>query len=59
MAHRLEKDKLSNLRIRALSALVLGPLVLGIVWLGGWPFRVLILACALLAVREWVRMIAP
>ena len=59
MAHRLEKDKLSNLRIRALSALVLGPLVLGIVWLGGWPFRALILAGALLAVREWVRMIAP
>ena len=59
MAHRLEKDRLRNLRDRALSALVLGPLVLGIVWLGGWAFKALIIAAALLAAREWVRMIAP
>lgn len=59
MAHRLEKDRLSNLRDRALSALVLGPLVLGVVWLGGWAYKALIIAAALLAAREWVRMIAP
>ena len=59
MAHRLEKDRLSNLRDRALSALVLGPLVLGVVWLGGWAFKAMIIVAALLAAREWVRMIAP
>ena len=59
MAHRLEKDKLRNLRDRALSALVLGPLVLGIVWLGGWPYKAMIVLAALLAAREWVRMVAP
>ena len=59
MAHRLEKDKLRNLRERALSALVLGPLVLGVVWLDGWTFKAMIVAAALLAVREWVRMIVP
>ncbi len=59
MAHRLEKDKPSNLRERALSALVLGPLVLGVVYLGWWPFKLMLLCAAMLAVREWVRMIAP
>ncbi|MEI6558058.1 MAG: phosphatidate cytidylyltransferase [Rhodospirillaceae bacterium] len=59
MAHLLEKDRLINLRMRALSALVLGPLVLGVVYLGGWSYRAMIVLAALLAVREWVRMIAP
>ncbi len=59
MAHRLEKDRKSNLRARALSALVLGPLVLGVVYLGGWPFRAMVVVAALLALREWVRMIVP
>ncbi|MEI7610523.1 MAG: phosphatidate cytidylyltransferase, partial [Rhodospirillaceae bacterium] len=55
----MEKDRLANLRARALSALVLGPLVLGIVYLGGLPFETMIMAAALLGMREWVRMIAP
>ncbi len=59
MAHLLEKDRQSNLRVRALSALVLGPLVLVVVYLGGWPFRVMVLLVALLALREWVRMVVP
>ena len=59
MAHRLEKDRLRNLRDRALSALVLGPLVLGVVWLGSWAYKGMIVLAALLAAREWVRMVVP
>ncbi|MEI8393134.1 MAG: phosphatidate cytidylyltransferase [Rhodospirillaceae bacterium] len=55
----MEHDKLGNLRARALSAAVLGPLVLGAVYAGGWLFQALIGAGAVLAVREWVRMVAP
>jgi len=45
--------------MRALSALVLGPLVLGVVYAGGWLFFAAVALGAVLAVREWVRMIAP
>jgi len=46
---------------RLCSALVLGPLVLVLAWLGGWPFAVLLAAIAVLVWREWVVMsgIAP
>ena len=48
-----------NLRLRAASAGVLGPLVIGVVWLGGWAFLLLLaVAVALLAV-EWGLMSAP
>ena len=59
MARRLAHDKRANLRKRVLSAAVLGPLVLGVVWLGGWLFQTAVVVTAVLAVREWVRMIAP
>jgi len=48
----------SDLKIRFLSALVLGPLVLAAVWIGGWVFRLLLVVGAVLAVREWVLMVA-
>ena len=48
-----------DLRTRILSALVLGPIVLGITWLGGWPFDLLILAFALLTTAEWIRLVEP
>ncbi|CAK0773055.1 phosphatidate cytidylyltransferase [Azospirillaceae bacterium] len=48
-----------NLWVRVLSALVLLPVVLSATYYDGWVFRLLIGAGALLAVREWARMIAP
>ncbi|MBI1205880.1 MAG: phosphatidate cytidylyltransferase [Azospirillum sp.] len=59
MAHRLEQFKLSNFWLRALSALVLAPLVFVVTWLGGWTFQLMVLGAAILGVREWVRMVAP
>jgi phosphatidate cytidylyltransferase len=59
MARRLAHDKKTNLRKRAVSALVLGPLVLGVVYAGGWLFYAAVVVTAVLAVREWVRIIAP
>ncbi|WP_158045668.1 phosphatidate cytidylyltransferase [Skermanella pratensis] len=48
-----------NLRTRIISALVLGPVVLLAVYLGGWVFEVLILTFAVLAVAEWTRLVEP
>ncbi|WP_369059653.1 phosphatidate cytidylyltransferase [Caulobacter sp. 73W] len=49
----------SNLGIRAVSAVVLIPAVVAAVWLGGWPFVIMLtLAVALLA-REWGFMTSP
>ncbi|EAV44140.1 Phosphatidate cytidylyltransferase [Stappia aggregata IAM 12614] len=45
--------KLSDLRLRFLSALVLGPLVLLITYLGGLPFAALTLAATGLFLWEW------
>ncbi|MEI6985356.1 MAG: phosphatidate cytidylyltransferase [Rhodospirillaceae bacterium] len=59
MAHLLENFKLHNLWKRALSALVLGPLVLGMICVGGWLFQAGMVLGALLGAREWARMIAP
>jgi len=50
--------KQSDLPQRLISAAVLAPLVLGLVWLGGAGFFVLVVAVALLSIREWVRMVA-
>ncbi|MEO0392546.1 MAG: phosphatidate cytidylyltransferase [Pseudomonadota bacterium] len=51
----LLKDR--NLLIRLVSALVLIPLVLVDVYLGGWWFTGLIALVVLLSMREWARMI--
>ncbi|MBP2312383.1 phosphatidate cytidylyltransferase [Azospirillum soli] len=49
--------KAGDLKTRAISALVLAPLVLGAVWAGGWVFRALIAAGAVAAVIEWVNLV--
>jgi len=48
--------KLSDLGIRLASALVLGPLVLAIAYLGGVAFGILMLAAAMLFLWEWFSM---
>ena len=42
--------------VRVVSAAVLIPIVLTVVWIGGWPFVVLCLAVAVLMAREWLRL---
>src|SRR3546814_16907317 len=51
--------KRTDLRARVVSSVVLGPLVLAAVFLGGHVFAGLIFLTALLSVREWVRLVTP
>lgn len=46
----------SSLNKRVLSALVLAPVTLGLIYLGDVPYIAMILVCAVLILREWVRM---
>lgn len=46
----------SPLQIRVLSALVLLPVVLGLLYLGGWGFALLLALAALLMAGEWDRL---
>ena len=46
----------SDLKPRILSALVLAPIVLGAVWLGGLPFQIMLVIVVLLAAYEWTRL---
>lgn len=48
-----------DLLVRTASALVLGPAVLLLAYLGGWFFGGLVLLLAAGAVVEWVRLVAP
>jgi phosphatidate cytidylyltransferase len=48
-----------NLAIRALSALVLAPAVLWVLWTGGWWLLALIAVAAALMAIEWAMMSAP
>ncbi|MBV5258685.1 phosphatidate cytidylyltransferase [Synechococcus moorigangaii CMS01] len=41
---------------RLASALILAPLALGLVWLGGYPFAIFVAAFAAAMAWEWVRM---
>ena len=52
-------SKKAELRLRVISALVLGPPVLAAVWLGGAAFDLLVMLIAVLGVREWVRLAEP
>jgi phosphatidate cytidylyltransferase len=48
-----------NFRLRAISAVVLAPSVLLVVWLGGWLFLALLAGATALLAVEWGRMSAP
>jgi phosphatidate cytidylyltransferase len=47
---------MSNLQLRAVSAIVLAAAVLWLTWLGGIPFRLLVIFGAALVYYEWVSM---
>jgi len=49
----------SSLGLRVASAVVLAPIVLGLVWAGGWPFVVLLAVAGPLMAREWAGLVAP
>jgi len=49
--------KPSNLALRILSSLVLGPLILAVVYLGSWEFAVIVALLAVLGVDEWLRLV--
>ena len=57
MAHPSAGNRLSDLHVRILSGVVLGPVVLAAVWIGGPVFTVLVVVTALMIVREWVRLV--
>lgn len=46
----------SSLRQRILSALVMAPVFLGLMYLGGIPFAITIAVAAIISIHEWVRM---
>lgn len=48
-----------NLAIRALSAMLLGPAVVWVLWTGGWLLLALIAVAAALMAIEWAMMSAP
>ena len=48
---------MSNFRLRIVSAVILAPLVLGCVYLGGWVFFLLCAAAAAGILWEWTRLI--
>ncbi|MEM7444575.1 MAG: phosphatidate cytidylyltransferase [Pseudomonadota bacterium] len=49
----------SNLKTRILSALVLGPVAIGAIYLGGIAFFALIVIAFLVAQYEWLSLVAP
>lgn len=49
----------SDLMLRVISAVLLGPPVLAAVWMGGIAFDLLIALIAVLSLREWVRLAEP
>jgi phosphatidate cytidylyltransferase len=49
-------DKKNNLLIRAVSSLVLIPLVIGVLWYGGWVFGLFVAMIFALALTEWTKV---
>ena len=56
LSERERTPKLSNLTVRILSALGLAPVVLALVYVGGWPFSLLLMGAAILMAGEWSRL---
>jgi phosphatidate cytidylyltransferase len=56
MARPVAEHRSDTFRTRLLSAAILAPLVLGLVWLGGWYFSGLLLVVGTLMVFEWDRL---
>jgi phosphatidate cytidylyltransferase len=52
-------SKQSNLVLRIASAMVLGPLAIGVAYLGGWPFAVFWGSAAVAIAWEWTRLVDP
>ncbi|MBK1836163.1 phosphatidate cytidylyltransferase [Azospirillum sp. YIM B02556] len=50
-------SRAGDLKVRVLSALVMAPVVLGAVWLGGWVFHALIAFGSVVAVSEWTNIV--
>lgn len=48
----------SSIGLRIASAVVLAPIVLGLVWAGGWPFVALLAVAGPLMAREWAGLVA-
>src|ERR1043166_5910005 len=55
--HRMPSKKSNNLFLRVISAAVLLPVFLTLLWFGGLPFNSLILLGALWAGYEWLDMV--
>jgi len=53
---RAAETSAGNLHQRVLSAVVLMPAVLALVYLGGWPFAALVAVAAVLMIVEWQRL---
>ena len=53
------EPKSSSLGVRVASAVVLAPIVLGAVWVGGTAFLALLLIAGPLMALEWARLAAP
>ena len=49
----------SDLRIRLISMLLLGPIILAIVWFGGLPYVVAVGICVTLMIHEWLTITLP
>lgn len=56
-APRPGAGRAGDLRVRFLSALVLGPAALAAVWAGGWVFLAFVAVGAVLAIHEWEAMV--
>ncbi len=46
----------SSFGSRVIAAAVMIPLAIGLTWVSGWPFSLLILFCAGMIAREWARL---
>jgi len=47
----------SNLFMRVVAALIMAPLTIAIVWIGGWPWACIVIAAAALLYFEWLMIV--